>query len=93
MLYGYSPYHHVAAGTPYPAVLLMTGATDGRVNPMHSRKFAAALQAATGSGLPILLRTSANSGHGIGSSLDERIAERTDELTFLFDRMGVTPKP
>jgi prolyl oligopeptidase len=79
-------------GTAYPSVLLMTGATDGRVNPMHSRKFAAALQAATSSGLPILLRTSANSGHGIGSSLDERIAERTDELTFLYDRMGVAPK-
>ena len=92
VLYGYSPYHHVVPGTAYPSVLLMTGATDGRVNPMHSRKFAAALQAASNSGLPILLRTSANSGHGIGSSLDERIAERTDELTFLFDRMGVTPK-
>ncbi|MEJ1970229.1 MAG: prolyl oligopeptidase family serine peptidase [Rhizomicrobium sp.] len=93
VLYGYSPYHHVAKGTSYPAVLLMTGATDGRVNPMHSRKFAAALQAATSSGRPILLRTSANSGHGIGSSLDERIAERTDELTFLFDQMGITPAP
>ncbi|HWD27340.1 MAG TPA: prolyl oligopeptidase family serine peptidase [Rhizomicrobium sp.] len=92
VLYGYSPYHHVVKGTAYPSVLLMTGATDGRVNPMHSRKFAAALQAATSSGLPILLRTSANSGHGIGSSLDERIAERTDELTFLYDRMGVAPK-
>ncbi len=92
-LYAYSPYHHVARGTAYPAVLLMTGATDGRVNPMHSRKFAAALQAATSSGRPILLRTSANSGHGIGSSLDERIAERTDELTYLFDQMGITPAP
>jgi prolyl oligopeptidase len=92
-LYAYSPYHHVAKGTAYPAVLLMTGATDGRVNPMHSRKFAAALQAATSSGRPILLRTSANSGHGIGSSLDERIAERTDELTYLFDQMGIVPKP
>ena len=92
VLYGYSPYHHVVNGTSYPAVLLMTGATDGRVNPMHSRKFAAALQGATTSGLPVLLRTSANSGHGIGSSLDERIAERTDMLSFLFDRLGMTPK-
>jgi prolyl oligopeptidase len=91
VLYGYSPYHHVVAGTSYPAVLLMTGATDGRVNPMHSRKFAAALQAASNSGLPILLRTSANSGHGIGSSLDERIAQRTDMLTYLFDQLGMTP--
>lgn len=71
-LYAYSPYHHVRRGAPYPAVLLMTGANDGRVNPLHSRKFAAALQAA-GSGGPVLLRTSDKSGHGIGSSLDERI--------------------
>ena len=91
VLYGYSPYHHVVSGTSYPAVLLMTGATDGRVNPMHSRKFAAALQAATNSGLPVLLRTSATSGHGIGSSLDERIAQRTDMLTYLFDQLGMKP--
>jgi len=89
-LYAFSPYHHVVAGTPYPAVLMLTGATDGRVNPLHSRKFAAALQAATSSGLPILLRTSANSGHGIGSSLNERIAEQADQLTFLFDQLGMS---
>ena len=89
-LYAYSPYHHVVAGTPYPAVLMLTGATDGRVNPLHSRKFAAALQASSSSGLPVLLRTSANSGHGIGSSLNERIAEQTDQLTFLFDQLGMS---
>lgn len=88
-LYAYSPYHHVEKGQAYPAVLMLTGATDGRVNPMHSRKMTAALQAASGSANPILLRTSANSGHGIGSSLDERIAEQTDELTFLFDQLGM----
>ena len=88
-LYAYSPYHHVMAKTAYPAVLMLTGATDGRVNPMHSRKFTAALQAATSSDHPILLRTSANSGHGIGSSLSERIAEQTDELTFLYDQLGM----
>ncbi|HEY3779047.1 MAG TPA: prolyl oligopeptidase family serine peptidase [Rhizomicrobium sp.] len=88
-LYAYSPYHHVRKGAAYPAVLMLTGATDGRVNPMHSRKFTAALQAATGSKRPILLRTSANSGHGIGSSLSERIAEQTDMLDFLFDQLGM----
>ncbi|HEX3431077.1 MAG TPA: prolyl oligopeptidase family serine peptidase [Rhizomicrobium sp.] len=91
-LYAYSPYHHVQKGTAYPAVLMLTGATDGRVNPMHSRKFTAALQAATNSGRPVLLRTSKNSGHGIGSSLSERIAEQTDELAFLFDQLGMTSK-
>ncbi|HEY6578301.1 MAG TPA: prolyl oligopeptidase family serine peptidase, partial [Rhizomicrobium sp.] len=89
-LFAYSPYHHVRKGTPYPAVLMLTGATDGRVNPLHSRKFTAALQAATSSDRPILLRTSANSGHGIGSSLSERIAEQTDMLAFLFDQLGMT---
>lgn len=89
-LRAYSPLHHVAPGTAYPAVLLMTGANDGRVNPMHSRKFGAALQAAqTKADHPILLRTSDKSGHGIGSSLDERIGELTDELTFLFDQLGI----
>ena len=88
-LYAYSPYHHVVKGTAYPAVLMLTGANDGRVNPMHSRKFTAALQAATSSGEPILLRTSKTSGHGIGNSLDEQIAETTDELTFLIDQLGM----
>lgn len=88
-LYAYSPYHHVVKGTNYPAVLLMTGANDGRVNPFHSRKFAAALQAANASSAPILLRTSASSGHGQGSSLDEIIAQQTDMTMFLFDQLGV----
>ncbi len=92
-LYAYSPYHHVKAGTPYPAVLMLTGATDGRVNPMHSRKFTAALQAATTSHRPVLLRTSMNSGHGIGSSLSERIAEQADELSFLFNQLGMHWQP
>jgi prolyl oligopeptidase len=89
-LYAYSPLHHVKAGTAYPAVLMLTGANDGRVNPMNSRKFTAALQAATSSDRPILLRTSKTSGHGIGSSLDERIAEQTDQLMFLFDQLGMS---
>jgi prolyl oligopeptidase len=88
-LYAYSPLHHVTKGTAYPAVLMLTGANDGRVNPLNSRKFAAALQAATSSDKLILLRTSKTSGHGIGSSLDERIFEQTDQLMFLFDQLGM----
>jgi prolyl oligopeptidase len=88
-LYAYSPYHRVDAGAPYPAVLFMTGDNDGRVNPAHSRKMVAALQAATASKKPILLRTSANAGHGIGSSLDERVDELADVYAFLFDQLGL----
>jgi prolyl oligopeptidase len=92
-LFAYSPYHHVVDGKAYPPVLFLTGANDPRVDPMHSRKMAARLQAATGGKTPVLLRTSASSGHGIGSSLDEKIGETLDVYAFLFDRLGVTYRP
>ena len=91
-LYSYSPYHHVADATPYPAVLFLTGANDPRVNPMHSRKMTARLQAAASSGLPILLRTSSNTGH-INASLNERIERNADIYAFLLHELGVTVKP
>ncbi|MDT8999734.1 prolyl oligopeptidase family serine peptidase [Paucibacter sp. APW11] len=88
-LYAYSPFHKVKDGTAYPAVLMTTGDNDGRVNPAQSRKMIARLQAANPNGRPILLRTSAASGHGIGSSLSETIKERTDTFSFLFQQLGV----
>jgi prolyl oligopeptidase len=88
-LYAYSPYHHVRDGVKYPAVLLTTGENDGRVNPAQSRKMAARLQAATASDRPILFRSSASAGHGIGTSLKERIAEQADVYAFLFDQLGI----
>lgn len=91
-LYAYSPYHHVADGTKYPAVLMLTGANDPRVDPMQSRKFTARLQAADTGGT-FLLRTSANAGHGIGSSLSERIEQSVDIYAFLFDQLGVKYMP
>jgi prolyl oligopeptidase len=87
-LYAYSPYHHVKDGTQYPAILFMTGANDPRVDPFHSRKMVARLQA-SGTKQPVLLRTSSKSGHGIGTALSERIAQVADYYTFLFDQLGV----
>jgi prolyl oligopeptidase len=92
-LYAYSPYHHVKDGTAYPAILMPTGENDHRVNPMQSRKMIARLQAADSSSHPILLRTSSAAGHGtIGASLDERLEQQTDVLSFLFDQLGVEYK-
>ncbi len=88
-LYAYSPYHHVGEGVKYPAVLLTTGENDGRVNPAQSRKMAARLQAATGSDRPILFRSTASAGHGIGTALKDRIAEQADVYAFLFDQLGI----
>ncbi len=89
-LYGYSPYHNVRDGVAYPAVFLTAGDHDGRVDPYQSRKMAARLQEATSSDHPVLLRTSSTSGHGIGSSLDDRIALETDVLSFLVKELGIT---
>ena len=91
-LQAYSPLHHVTKGAHYPAMFLDTGDNDGRVNPMHSRKFVAALQA-SGTKAPVYLRTTAKAGHGIGSSLDESIALETDMTAFLFDQFGLTWPP
>jgi prolyl oligopeptidase len=88
-LYAYSPYHHVKDGTAYPAMLLTTGVHDPRVEPSNSYKMIARLQAATASKAPILLRVT-QSGHGIGSSLDDEIAESTDVDAFILHELGVT---
>jgi prolyl oligopeptidase len=89
-LYAYSPYHHVVDGTAYPAVLFLTGAHDPRVDPYHSRKMTARLQA-SGTARPVLLRTSSGTGHGMGTPLGEAIAQQTDVFAFLFEQLAITP--
>lgn len=88
-MYAYSPYHHVKAGEKYPAVLFVTGDNDHRVNPAHSRKMTAGLQAATTSGLPVMLRTNSNAGHGFSTDKDEALEEIADMFSFLFAQLGM----
>jgi len=86
-LHAYSPYHHVEDGKAYPPVLFLTGANDPRVDPWQSRKMTARLQAAGAQ--RVLLRTSTSSGHGVGSALDEIIAQRVDVYSFFLGALGV----
>ena len=88
-LHSYSPYHQVKDGAAYPPVLFLVGANDVRVAPWHSRKMIARLQASSSSSSPLLLVTSFGAGHGIGSSLDETIAQNTDAYAFLLETLGV----
>jgi prolyl oligopeptidase len=88
-LRAYSPYHHVRPGTSYPAVLLATAESDTRVDPMHARKMAARLQAASVSGHPVLLRLESRAGHGAGKPLTKVLDELTDTWTFVFSEVGV----
>jgi len=88
-LYAYSPYHHVKEGVRYPAVLFITGDGDTRVAPLHARKLAARLQAATASDRPILLLYDTKSGHSGGRPVNKRIEEGTDTVIFLAWQLGV----
>jgi prolyl oligopeptidase len=87
-LYAYSPYHRVKDGTPYPAVLLMTGASDSRVDPLHARKMAARLQEATSSERPILIRVESKAGHGAGKPMAKVLEETTDSWSFITWQLG-----
>jgi prolyl oligopeptidase len=85
----YSPYHRVRDGVAYPAVLLATAESDTRVDPMHARKMAARLQAATSTDRPILLRLESRAGHGAGKPLSKVLDELSDSWTFVFSELGV----
>lgn len=88
-LRAYSPYHNVKNGTKYPAVLMLTGDNDPRVDPMQSRKMVARLHAANSGNAPILLRTDSTTGHGSGTALSKQIAQDTDVWSFVFSQVGI----
>ena len=83
-LWAYSPYHHVVDGTRYPAVLLSTAEGDTRVDPLHARKMAAALQASSSAqdDRPVLLFQAGRAGHGVGKPASKRAEEAADVLAF-----------
>jgi prolyl oligopeptidase len=88
-LHAYSPYHRIQPGTAYPAVLATAAAGDGRVAPLHARKFVAQLQHATSSTRPVLLRHDDDAGHGPGKAIARLTEEYTDLLAFLFWQLRV----
>jgi prolyl oligopeptidase len=88
-LYAMSPYAHVKPGTPYPAVLVMTGMNDPRVNPWQMAKMAARLEAATSGGRPVLLRVDYHGGHNvIGATKTDSEETFADIFSFLFWQLG-----
>jgi prolyl oligopeptidase len=80
-LLAYSPYHHVKDGVAYPAVLFPVYNGDTRVDPLHARKMAAALQHATTGG-PVLLRVDSLVGHG-SRAVSKALDLSADRLAFV----------
>jgi prolyl oligopeptidase len=89
-LLGYSPYHRVVDGTAYPAVLFTVFANDTRVDPLHAYKMCAALQHATTSDRPVLLRAEGQVGHG-QRAVSLMAALAGDALAFVADQTGLLP--
>ena len=90
-LYAYSPYHHVKAGTRYPSMLFTTAESDSRVDPMHARKMAAAMQEVENDPQrPTLIRIETKAGHGAGKPVSKLEDELTDELSFLLSELGIS---
>jgi len=87
-LYEMDAYQHVKDGTPYPAVLLTTGANDPRVAPWEAGKMTARLQAATSSNKPVILRVETDAGHGVGSTRKQRDDETADTYAFILWQTG-----
>jgi prolyl oligopeptidase len=87
----YSPYQAVRDGVDYPAVMLATGDLDTRVPPLQARRMTARLQAATASGLPVILWYDARGGHaaGRGRPMTLRIEDTARELTFMAQQLGL----
>jgi prolyl oligopeptidase len=71
---------------------MMSADHDDRVDPMHARKFAAAMEAAeASSGKPsVLLRIEHNAGHGGADQVRQAIQLSADMYAFLFHTLGVT---
>jgi len=85
-----SPYHHVRDGAAYPAVLFTVFGNDVRVDPLHARKMAAALQHATSAPpgeRPVLLRRELGAGH-TGRSVSRSVALWLDQLGFFTRQLG-----
>jgi prolyl oligopeptidase len=91
-LYAYSPLHNVEPAD-YPPTLITTAEGDDRVVPMHSYKFAAALQAAQTGDAPILLRVEGRAGHGYGKPVHKQIDEAADIYSFICGALGVALQP
>jgi prolyl oligopeptidase len=62
-LYEMDGMQHVVSGTKYPAVICIGGWNDPRVVAWQPGKFAAALQNASASGKPVLLKINYDNGH------------------------------
>ncbi len=86
-LHAYSPYHRVTKGERYPSTLLLSADSDDGVDPLHARKFAAALAWGT-VGRPAILRVEKQAGHGGADKVKAHVERLADEYAFALAEMA-----
>ena len=86
-LYEMDGLQHIVAGTSYPAVLSIGGWNDPRVAPWQPAKFAAAMQTASTSGKPVLIKINYDNGH-FTEDKNVTFANFADQLSFIMWQCG-----
>jgi prolyl oligopeptidase len=84
-----SSYHHIKEAVKYPAVMLVHGVNDTRVDVWQSAKFASRLASAQGQGKPVLMRLDYDLGHGQGGTRTQQQAQVADTWSFFLWQFGV----
>ena len=86
-LYEMDGVQHVKKGTKYPAVICVGGWNDPRVVAWEPGKFAAALQNATTSGKPVLMKVNYDNGH-FTEDRNVTYANFADQFAFVMWQCG-----
>ncbi|MGZ9058094.1 MAG: prolyl oligopeptidase family serine peptidase [Burkholderiaceae bacterium] len=88
-----SSYHHIKEAVKYPAVMLVHGVNDTRVDVWQSAKFASRLAASSeqlqGRGKPVLMRLDYDLGHGGGGTRNQQQEQTADVWSFFLWQFGV----
>lgn len=86
-LYEMDGMHHVKEGVNYPAVICIGGWNDSRVAAWQPGKFAAAVQNASTSGKPVLMKVNYDNGH-FTEDKEVTWANFADQLAFAMWQCG-----
>ena len=76
-------------GWNYPTMLVKAGENDARVDPLHAKKFVAALQNLPSQINPVMLYVDFESGHGPGQSTEQMIENMELEWQFIMGELNI----
>ncbi|MBF8781201.1 S9 family peptidase [Pseudomonas fulva] len=88
----YAPYENVKA-QDYPAMLVVAGYNDSRVQYWEAAKWVARLRTLKTDANPLLLKTEMGAGHGGMSGRYQGLRDVALEYAFILDQLGVGSEP